>query len=130
MQNPTLLLSTATGRSREGAWIEMSAVIPFGTIYTSRSREGAWIEIHHTGYTIHRHRQVAPARERGLKSLALFLLMFLLGRSREGAWIEIGCSLAVFLNLKVAPARERGLKFESGALIGSQITSLPRGSVD
>ena len=39
------VINTIKSRSREGAWIEMSVVIPFGIVYTSRSREGAWIEI-------------------------------------------------------------------------------------
>ena len=54
-------------RSREGAWIEISAVFTAPTLIGSRSREGAWIEIIRltacTGVTA-----VAPARERGLKS--------------------------------------------------------------
>ena len=54
-------------RSREGAWIEMSVVIPFGIVYTSRSREGAWIEIPQNP-TLLLSTAVAPVRERGLKS--------------------------------------------------------------
>ena len=33
------------GRSREGAWIEISVRAEFGNDPRSRSREGAWIEI-------------------------------------------------------------------------------------
>ena len=58
---------------------------------------------------------VAPARERGLKSLRQFQIMVLEpGRSREGAWIEIiWFSIVVTLSF-VAPARERGLKYTKG----------------
>ena len=54
----------------------------------SRSREGAWIEIlleRSSGSTS----PVAPARERGLKSQWMMVLMLSRCRSREGAWIEI-----------------------------------------
>ena len=41
-------------------------------------------------------RQVAPARERGLKLLLNCLpLKHLLGRSREGAWIEIDGNVTI-----------------------------------
>ena len=33
------------GRSREGAWIEMTAGTTTGAMISGRSREGAWIEI-------------------------------------------------------------------------------------
>ena len=117
-----------------------------------RSREGAWIEI--SAYSNQLASQsVAPARERGLKSNAngkYELSNF--GRSREGAWIEIAVILMIFLSSAVAPARERGLKWviqqasstclrrsREGAWIEIAITgykliivisSLPRGSVD
>ena len=54
-----------------------------------RSREGAWIEISIIikGLML---RQVAPARERGLKSVILDArAQKAYSRSREGAWIEI-----------------------------------------
>ena len=55
------------GRSREGAWIEMSSLIFFICNCFCRSREGAWIEIGGVaGYKAERG-SVAPARERGLK---------------------------------------------------------------
>ena len=59
--------SFLSGRSREGAWIEIA--IQLGLMHTadSRSREGAWIEIAEFDAAS------APAP----------------GRSREGAWIEI-----------------------------------------
>ena len=34
-----------TGRSREGAWIEIKVVYGGKTLIDRRSREGAWIEI-------------------------------------------------------------------------------------
>ena len=77
---------------------------------------------------------VAPARERGLKSMYLqgyhyhlrrsregawieipWLGSFCLGsirRSREGAWIEMPALSKTLSSLSVAPARERGLKFQ------------------
>ena len=77
--------------------------------------------------------QVAPVRERGLKSLLVAFLVIGLRRSRKGAWIEMfgvttilgsaGCrsrkgawieiasdSVTPQANL-VAPVRERGLKY-------------------
>ena len=54
-----------------------------------RSREGAWIEIMATT-PVEAVLNVAPARERGLKSADHSLHReHLQGRSREGAWIEI-----------------------------------------
>ena len=52
-------------------------------------------------------------------------------RSREGAWIEMRNWLIVTdVAEAVAPARERGLKYRFPLLYTSNITSLPRGSVD
>ena len=74
----------------------------------SRSREGAWIEI--TAVVCSGlGRQVAPARERGLKCMVT-------RRAR--------CAL------QVAPARERGLKFDALTSTDTNVVSLPRGSVD
>ena len=54
------------GRSREGAWIEMSPHDNALACTTRRSREGAWIEMGLTGR----------------------MIRLINGRSREGAWIE------------------------------------------
>ena len=58
------------GRSREGAWIEIVALVPNSAMAHGRSREGAWIEIQH--------------RRRCSQSTT--------SRSREGAWIEMACA--------------------------------------
>ena len=79
-------MTKRAGRSREGAWIEMPALI-IAPVSAS----------------------VAPARERGLKLLIIFLLSF---------------------SGKVAPARERGLKLKSVLQMLKICWSLPRGSVD
>ena len=55
-----------TGRSREGAWIEIISRLPDSILLPSRSREGAWIEIR-ARQRARFMRSVAPARERGLK---------------------------------------------------------------
>ena len=119
------------GRSREGAWIEITIGAKISMLSTRRSREGAWIEI-----TPGALLKVNPG-----------------GRSREGAWIEIICQIrGQFRNLCVAPARERGLKLKlsSQEFKGANVAparerglkfsiqngcrrsskSLPRGSVD
>ena len=98
--------------------------------WVRRSREGAWIEIS-TFLMFGSGSAVAPARERGLKYHKQERRMVLSSRSREGAWIEM---LQYFdrrrQRYSVAPARERGLK--SYALYGALLCllSLPRGSVD
>ena len=53
-----------------------------------RSRKGAWIEMSR-GSSCARGKKVAPARERGLKCIANEKLPYEIGRSRKGAWIEI-----------------------------------------
>ena len=75
-----------------------------------RSREGAWIEITLSRVSLN-NIAVAPARERGLKFRVTSTAASVNRRSREGAWIEIlkkqtGQNAAMY----VAPARERGLK--------------------
>ena len=62
------------GRSREGAWIEMSLMPRCLARLRSRSREGAWIEMVGTTGTSPGS-GVAPARERGLKYVDFFLLL-------------------------------------------------------
>ena len=81
-------VAAAISRSREGAWIEIGGVEFIATEDKGRSREGAWIEI-------------APSTsDNGVGA----------GRSREGAWIEISPACSLPLTDGVAPARERGLK--------------------
>ena len=82
------LNSFAFGRSREGAWIEITS--PKEALYLEkrRSREGAWIEI--------------PLQCGHVPPTCC--------RSREGAWIEISAPAGLQLAAPVAPARERGLK--------------------
>ena len=56
-------------------------------------------------------RRVAPARERGLKWwMEGDLPIGTKSRSRKGAWIEISVSSLFSRAAMVAPARERGLK--------------------
>ena len=56
--------------------------------------------------------EVAPVRERGLKSgINTYIKEHGCSRSREGAWIEISMILAKRRALPVAPVRERGLKW-------------------
>ena len=59
--------------------------------------------------------KVAPARERGLKSLTYPLQQYIGCRSREGAWIEIAQDWYWSMIMQVAPVRERGLKSRSNA---------------
>ena len=54
------------GRSREGAWIEISGTWKTAAFPSRRSREGAWIEILPNPGAATRV-VVAPVRERGLK---------------------------------------------------------------
>ena len=76
------------GRSREGAWIEICSPHKLTHLSYSRSREGAWIEMLAMQDDLV-NMQVAPVRERGLKSCS--------STSRK-------------LSEYVAPVRERGLK--------------------
>ena len=80
----------------------------------SRSREGAWIEIRPSTNTS-RSRKVAPARERGLKSIVTHRLkdMRMVAPARERG-LKSRVLLVLTLMLLVAPARERGLKFDDG----------------
>ena len=55
---------------------------------SGRSREGAWIEISIDQFLAYAAK-VAPVRERGLKSKHIYYFSPKIGRSREGAWIEI-----------------------------------------
>ena len=55
-----------SGRSREGAWIEIGVSNWYDPAPRGRSREGAWIEIS-VRAEFGNDPRVAPARERGLK---------------------------------------------------------------
>ena len=55
-------------------------------------------------------RAVAPVRERGLKSQQVPAIVSKESRSREGARIEMALFLRMLAYNVVAPARERGLK--------------------
>ena len=97
-------------RSREGAWIEMFALLaahPLKIVAPVRERG---LKLHLATYC-HSATQVAPVRERGLKyaqschtaennvapvrerglklHIIIISLQYVIGRSREGAWIEI-----------------------------------------
>ena len=96
-----------------------------------RSREGAWIEMINALPAQPKCCVVAPARERGLKSLMMRLTGDpIMGRSREGAWIEIRVGDKRSHSGNVAPARERGLKSLRIKGFIKADASLPRGSVD
>ena len=60
------IAQVASGRSREGAWIEIPERCLSCILCDSRSREGAWIEINNK-QSSSSTRIVAPVRERGLK---------------------------------------------------------------
>ena len=77
------------GRSREGAWIEISSSRKVLPRLRSRSREGAWIEMFVISPVRDTVGTVAPVRERGLKLLEHMTRLLYSSRSREGAWIEI-----------------------------------------
>ena len=77
-------------RSREGAWIEIPFIVLTSVSVIGRSREGAWIEIRRKKNK-KVEKNVAPARERGLKWSGKRKYLTLESRSREGAWIEIVC---------------------------------------
>ncbi len=57
---PSLTVKRATGRSREGAWIEIFLVEATALTKRSRSREGAWIEIEIERLPINRPLQSLP----------------------------------------------------------------------
>ena len=57
-------------------------------LHSGRSREGAWIEIE-AKEKFKLAQIVAPVRERGLKYNYVNIAIILFSRSREGAWIEI-----------------------------------------
>ena len=78
--------------------------------YDGRSREGAWIEMSDAGLWC-AWSYVAPARERGLKfcSLCRYWCRRYVAPARERGLKSV--LLIIFLNeVIVAPARERGLK--------------------
>ena len=113
-----------SGRSREGAWIEIAPVVASPYPDVSRSREGAWIEIRiclGIGIVV----IVAPVRERGLKFRRNQWFRIGRSRSREGAWIEITAYKPVLAPAPVAPVRERGLKFVTSSVTVYIIKSLP-----
>ena len=83
-----LLQAVFLGRSRKGAWIEITSERSNIIHDYRRSRKGAWIEIN----TPSQRTTPQPCR------------------SRKGAWIEISAITRARTIFLVAPARERGLK--------------------
>ena len=108
----SIIILSITGRSREGAWIEI------------RLSELMWLQhnlvapVRERGLKFYKSkskqclRHVAPVRERGLKyQFPVDILSLIFGRSREGAWIEMAIVTRAFPGGIVAPVRERGLKY-------------------
>ena len=73
---------------------------------------------------------VAPARERGLKSVWRVMVILQKRRSREGAWIEI--PLCIYNEVKFRRRSREGAWIEMNGVESSVLkkASLPRGSVD
>ena len=94
-------------RSREGAWIEISAIRFFKPLIA-----------------------VAPARERGLKCTIQDFLFRKVCRSREGAWIEI-MNLGLPVQSMLSRSREGAwIEIITINQFREAFQSLPRGSVD
>ena len=74
--------------------------------------------MNNAGVILNKQHYVAPARERGLKSLNSICIGLHLRRSREGAWIEMLEIRPSARAASVAPARERGLKYKAKAFFG------------
>ena len=94
-----------------------------------RSREGAWIEI-----KVSRHQKgrdpVAPARERGLKSVSARTGTDNTVAPARERGLKLHSDVTNNFILYVAPARERGLKLRYRSGKRKHCLSLPRGSVD